>query len=171
MSSLASKLKGGDLRSIGRANEVAAQVLKSPRLLDELFEGLFHTDAVVRARTADALEKISLKQPELLQPYRSRFLREVVPIDQKEVRWHVAQILGRLKLTPTQTQKAVELLRSYLKGSDSQIVKVFALQALADLAEHNHKLRPSVARLLKEALKTGSPSLKTRAKKISKRFN
>jgi len=171
VTSLLNKLKGGDLRTIGRANEVAAQVLKSPHLLPELFEGLFHQDACVRSRSADALEKVSARHPDWLQPYRNRLLRDVAPIDQKEVRWHVAQILGRLRLTPTQSRKAVRLLRHYLKRSNSQIVKVSALQALADLAEHDHQLRPGVARLVRDALKTGSPSLKARARKLLKVIN
>lgn len=166
MSSLTSKLQGGDLRSIGRANEVAAQVLKLPTLIDELFAGLFHNEAVVRARAADALEKVSLKRPECLRPYQSRLLREVAPIDQKEVRWHVAQMLGRAHLTPGQRKKAFKILRDYLKRSDSQIVKVSALQALADLAERDCSLWPQVSRLVHEALENGSPSLRARARKL-----
>lgn len=166
MSSVVSKLKGGDLRSIGRANEVVAQILKSPALLSELFEGLYDGDPIVRARTADALEKISVKRPEWLGPYRSRLLSDVARIDQKEVRWHVAQMLGRVRLTSAQSKKAVEILRNYLNESDSQIVKVSALQALCQLAEHDRALRRQVSRLVNEALEHGSPSLKTRARKL-----
>lgn len=166
MRTLLSKLKGGDLRSIGRSNEVVHRVLKSPDLLDELFEGLFVDDPRVRARAADALEKVSVKHAEWLQAYRSRLLNEATRIEQKEVRWHVAQIIGRLKLTTKQRNKAIQILRQYLDDSDSQIVKVAALQALADLAAQDHKLRPSVMRLAREALASGSPSLKARAKKL-----
>jgi hypothetical protein len=57
MTDLLKKLAGGGLRSIGRSNEVVAQVIESPALISELFEGLFHEDARVRARASDALEK------------------------------------------------------------------------------------------------------------------
>lgn len=35
-------LRGGDLRSIGRCNEVVARVLDEPELFDELVEGMVH---------------------------------------------------------------------------------------------------------------------------------
>ena len=166
MSPLTARLRGGDLRSIGRSNEVAARVLKSPELLDELFEGLFHKEAVVRARAADALEKISRKQPDWLRPYRARLVGRVALTDQQEVRWHVAQMLGRIVLTPSQRVNAVKVLHDYLENSDSQIVKVCALQGLADLAGRDPSLRPEVSRLVERALEHGSPSLRARAKKL-----
>ena len=166
MSSLLRKLEGGDLRSIGRANEVATLVLRSPELLSELFDGLFVDDPSVSARAADALEKVSAKHPEWLQPYRGRLLDDVARINQKEVRWHVAQIIGRLQLSSRQRVKAVKILRKFLEESDSQIVKVSALQALADLAKQDPGLRAAVAGLARRALRSGSPSLKARARKL-----
>jgi HEAT repeat protein len=57
----------------------------------------------------------------------------VAAIYQKEVRWHVAQLLPRLALTPRQQTQAVALLRGLLDDG-SRIVRTFAMQALADLA-------------------------------------
>lgn len=48
-SSLLRKLEGGDRRSIGRADEVVAAVLRQPRLFGALFAGLSVEDSVVRA--------------------------------------------------------------------------------------------------------------------------
>ena len=53
------KLKGGDRRSIGRANEVVADVLRDPTLFDALFNGMLNDDPIVRMRSADAVEKIT----------------------------------------------------------------------------------------------------------------
>jgi len=166
MNAIVRKLQGGDLRSIGRANEVVAQVLKSPELMGDLFEGLFHKEPVVRARTADSLEKICVKQPNLLRPFRARILSEVSPIDQKEVRWHVAQILGRVALTTKQRDKAVKVLRDYMHMNDSQIVRVCALQALTDLARKDTTLQSEVNRLVEDSLHDQSPSIRARARKI-----
>jgi hypothetical protein len=59
MNTLLQKLSGGDLRSDGRADEVAEEVTRNPRLLGQLFEGLSEHDDVIRARTAHALERVS----------------------------------------------------------------------------------------------------------------
>ncbi len=170
MNSLIAKLRGGDRRSIGRANEVVAEVIKSPDQIKELFEGLFDNDPVVRARTADALEKIAAKKPEWLRPYRARLLNDVAPIEQNEVRWHVAQILGRVPLMPKQTKFAVTLLKNYLTHSNSEIVKVSALQSLANLSADDATLRRQILKLLGTTMKSGSPALRAREKHILRRL-
>lgn len=92
------KLTGGDLRSVGRAEEVVEDILKNPSLFAEVFDGMLHDDPRVRMRSADALEKVSSKHPEYLQPFKTRLINEVSRIQQQEVRWHVAQMFSYLKL-------------------------------------------------------------------------
>ncbi len=82
------KLKGGDLRSIGRAEEVVQDILNNPVLFAEVFEGMLDDDPLVRMRSADALEKVSSKHPEYLQPFKNRFISKVSQVRQQEVRWH-----------------------------------------------------------------------------------
>jgi hypothetical protein len=89
------KLAGGDRRSIGKADEVVNEVLEDPRLFDTLFESILAEAEVVRMRAADAIEKITVKRRETLQPYKGRLMEEVARLEQKEVRWHVAQMLPR----------------------------------------------------------------------------
>lgn len=59
MSDILSKLKGGDLRSKGKSEEVVADILNQPFLFGEVFEGMLNDDPVVRMRAADAIEKVS----------------------------------------------------------------------------------------------------------------
>ncbi len=54
MHPILSKLEGGDRRSIGKANEVVAEVLADPTLFEVVFSGLFSDDPLVRMRVADA---------------------------------------------------------------------------------------------------------------------
>jgi hypothetical protein len=89
-SSLLRKLEGGDRRSIGRSNEVVSEVLVDPTQFGDLFRGLFVEDLVVRARAADAVEKITVVHPEFLHPYKSNLIGPLAECDQKEVRWRVA---------------------------------------------------------------------------------
>ena len=64
------KLEGGDRRSLGRAPEVIAEVMDDPGLFKVLLSGLRSDDAVVRLRVADAIEKVSARHPEYLQPHK-----------------------------------------------------------------------------------------------------
>src|SRR5690242_12000583 len=67
-------LEGGDRRSVGRADEVAALVSRNPKLFPRLFAGLWSDDPVVRMRAADAAEKVTRTAPKLLQPYKAELL-------------------------------------------------------------------------------------------------
>jgi HEAT repeat protein len=166
---LADMLKGGDRRSIGRANEVAREVLADPALVAELVDGLDSRDPVVRMRAADAMEKVSAERAEWLQAHCERLLEHAVATCQQEVQWHAAQILARLDLSQGQLRRTVDLLRRYLAASPSRIVRASALEALADLADRHPRLRAKIRRLAEEALESGVPSLAARARKVLRR--
>lgn len=61
------------------------------------------------------------------------------------------------------------MLLEYLNDR-SRIVKTFSLQALLDLAEEDMTLRPKVIQLLQESVKTGSPAMRSRGKKLLDRL-
>ena len=56
---LLTKLSGGDRRSIGRADEVATEVVAVPELFPALMEAVEHPDEIVRMRASDAVEKVT----------------------------------------------------------------------------------------------------------------
>jgi hypothetical protein len=165
--SLLTKLTGGDFRSIGNSEQVAADVLVNPSLFPELFAGLSDADALIRMRAADATEKVTAARPDLLQSFKPRLLKEIAAINQQEVRWHVAQMIPRLTLTPTERSRAVIILKNYLSDKSS-IVKTFSMQALADLAQQNEELKPEIYSLIKMLTRTGTPAMKTRGRKLLK---
>jgi hypothetical protein len=163
--SILRKLEGGDRRSIGRSNEVVAEVLGKGKLFGALFAGLSVDDPVVRARAADAVEKISTVHPEYLGPYRAKLVGELARCEQKEVRWHVAQMLPRLRWNTRERQQVCDILKDYLRDSSS-IVKTFAMQALADLTTQAPALRPAVLRQLQDLTAHGTPAMRARGRKL-----
>lgn len=64
------------MQSLGRVDEVVREVLKNQAPLAEVFEGMLHDNPRVIMRTADALEKVSSKHPEYLQPFKTRLMEE-----------------------------------------------------------------------------------------------
>jgi hypothetical protein len=167
MSQILKKLAGGDRRSIGRANEVVADVLDDPTLFDSVFRGMLGDDPLIRMRAADAVEKVTAQRPDYLQPFKQKLLRQVAGSRQQEVRWHVAQMLPRLALRRPELAVAVETLLDYL-ADESSIVKTFAMQALADFAEREVFLRERVIKVLQRCTREGSPAMKSRGRKLLK---
>ena len=159
------KLAGGDRRSIGRSNEVAAPVLARPALFRPLFGGLSSDDPVLRMRAADAIEKITLPRPDLLKPFKKKLFEIAGSADQQEVRWHMALLLPRLELNPRERALALDILFDYLRDRSS-IVKTFAMQALADLATQDAALKSNILPLLEELTAMGTPAMRARGRKL-----
>jgi len=164
---LLEKLRGGDMRSTGRADQVAAEVLDDPLLFDDLFSGMLCDEPLIRMRAADAVEKVTRERTDLLQPYRETIIQEVARVDQQEVRWHAAQLFPRLELSAEERLVVVGILKEYLEDK-SRIVKTFSMQGLADLAEGDETLLPQVVQLLEELTAAGSPAMKSRGRKLLK---
>jgi hypothetical protein len=164
MAKILSKLRGGDRRSIGKVGEVVTAVRKKPDLFKELLTGLFD-DPVVRMRAADAMEKISLDNPQFLQPFKTELIRLAQRTSQQELRWHMAQMIPRLKLTPKETARVTEIFFEYLKDK-SKIVVTFAMQALSDLAIKEADGSTRVIRAIEKLTQTGSPAIQSRGKKL-----
>ena len=126
MARVLQKLSGGDLRSIGRANEVVAEVLKDQKLFAAVFKGMLNEDPIIRMRSADVIEKVCSLHPEYLKPFKTQLINEVSGIKQKEVRWHVAQMFSYLKIDSKERDRIVDILLSYIESSKSKIVITFA---------------------------------------------
>ena len=170
MCDILDKLKGGDRRSIGRVPEVIQDIGDDPSLFAQLFSGLLNDDPLVRMRAADAVEKISVEHREYLQTFKKTLLNRIAVIEQKEIHWHLAQMLPRLDLDQHERSRAAEILIGFLED-DSKIVKTFSLQALFDLAVEDERLQPLVTRTLQDMVGSDSPAVRNRAEKLIVRLN
>ena len=163
------QLAGGDRRSIGRSDKVAASVARRHELFPELISGLWSNDPLVRMRAADAAEKVSREHPGWLAPHRRELLGLLAEASQQELRWHLAAMIPRLPLSTRELEFAVSALNRYLEDRSS-IVKTFALQGMADLAEAEPGLRTTVIETLREAARTGTAAMKARSRKLLHRL-
>jgi hypothetical protein len=159
----------GDRRSIGQANQLAALAAQRLEIFGQLIEALWDPEPVVRMRAADAAEKASAQRPELLEPFKAAILGLLVEARQQELRWDLAQMASRLDLTHEERHRAAAALRLYL-GDRSSIVRTFAMQALADLAEQDASLQTEVVELIRRLARTGSPAMRARGRKLLMRL-
>lgn len=157
-------LSGGDMRSIGRSEEAAGEVLANPFLFKELVQGMESEDPIIRMRAADAAEKVTAHNPMLLEKHKKKILA-IAPIDQQEVRWHIAQMTPRIPWNAAERKKVMAFLHEYLKDKSS-IVRTFAMQALAELALEDSRLRPSIIRTIEQLTTTGTPAMRSRGRKL-----
>lgn len=166
MDDILDRLSVGDRRTTGAANSVAREIVDDPRLFDHVFKGLYATDAGLRMRAADALEKASASNPALLASHTHELLHAIGRIDQQEVQWHVAQMLPRCDLSAAQRREAMTLMEDYFNTAKSNIVRVFSLQAMHDIADQDASLLPTFKKYTQEALKATAHSLRARAHRL-----
>jgi len=162
---LTDRLRGGDSRSLGDVAQVVRRVLRKPALLDELIHAMHDADEIVRMRASDAVEKVSAKHPEYLQPYASLILRCLSKIEQPTVKWHIAQMIPRLSLRASDRVRAQKILFEYLRD-EAIFVRTHAMSALSTLAAGDSGLRKSLIPRLRTLRRTGSAAVKNRAGKL-----
>jgi hypothetical protein len=135
-------------------------------LFGDLIRGLSAPDPWIAFRAADAAEKASRQDPALLAPHERELLRLLAGTQQPGLRWHLSQMVPRLRLTVKQRRLAARLLQTYL-GDRSSIVKTCAIQGLFDLSTQDAGLRPMVAAALSDAARNGTPAMRARARKLT----
>jgi hypothetical protein len=76
----------------------------------------------------------------------------------------------RLKLNKTERAAVLEVLSSYLHDKNRSI-RMFSMQALANLAMDEARLRPQVITLLEELTKAGRPAMQDAGRKLLASLN
>jgi len=155
----------GDRRSVAACEQAVEAVQMQPALLGVLFDGWHGTDPLLRMRCADAIEKSTTRHHDWLLPFKPMLLALLTHEPQKEVRWHVAQMLPRLPLSPDEEQSAWEHLLGYT-NDPSSIVKTQAMQALAELALRNAQRLPQARLHIAELTATGTPAMQARGRHL-----
>ncbi|MHC4472194.1 MAG: HEAT repeat domain-containing protein [Planctomycetota bacterium] len=150
MSEILQKLSGGDLRSEGRAAEVAAQVIDDPGSLSELAAGLSLDDKLIRARTCMSLEVLSRSHPELLEPLAPELIRTAESETVAQARWHLAEIFCNVSLDQKRAERTVSVLLEYLEDK-SRIVTYRAVQALGVLGSRSTRRSEIAAEIQRHA--------------------
>lgn len=146
MNEILDKLSGGDLRSEGRAEEVAHEVVDNPALLPALTEGLCSEDKVTRGRTCMAMEVISRERPDLLAGTVSQLIELASRATVSQVKWHIAEVLANVSLSGADVERVIPVLLEYLDDR-SKIVKYCAVQALGILGKTSPRRADIVRRI------------------------
>ena len=122
-------------------------------------------------RAIDAIEKITLKHPNYLLKHKNEILDlSTVALD-KELKWHLAQIIPRLSLTPHELTKAWKLLMDWaLDNNNSRIVRVNSIQGLFEMLKENNELTQDFALTLTELEKEHIPSINARIRSIKNKI-
>lgn len=157
---------GKDLRSIGNVNEIVTSV-QTQQQFDVLFKNLLSHERIIEMRSADAVEKLTKKHPEWLQKHKPLLLELLHNSTNKELNWHLAQLVSRLSLTDIELYVVWDKLAYWmLNRNESRIVRVNSLQALYDLSIENSSLLQALRSLVQQVHHEAIPSINARLRKL-----
>jgi hypothetical protein len=160
-------LAPGSRLDVGRVWEVVELIEGRPGRLAQLVECLWDDDAGVACRAADVLERVTRDSPHPAQQWKDELLGLMGEITEKKVRWNLALVIPRLKLTVPECRRVAGVLRSYLDDRSS-IVRTAALHGMADLTRQDPESLPDVVDLLRVAGRSGTPAMQARSRILLK---
>jgi hypothetical protein len=163
-------LLGKDLRTNSRNWEVI-EAVQDQNTFDELFALLWHHERTLVMRAADAVEKVTMKHKEFLDPHKHQLLSLLKSAVNNELKWHVAQLVPRLKLREDEMQMVWSVLAYWAQSpNESKIVRVNSLQGLFDLAQQFPLLKKTFHNVLEKLKHEPIASLQARIKKLKSRL-
>jgi hypothetical protein len=167
MENITELLEGGDLRSLEKSSRLIP-LISNQNDFDHLFLCLFHSDRKIAMRAADVIEKITAGTSNYLQPHKKKIFSLCRQAKDKELVWHLAQLLPRLTLTKAELKKVWNILSNWtLNFKESNIVRVTSLQSLNDLAKDNSEYYRALHNIVAHIRKENISSMNARIKKIT----
>jgi len=160
-------LAPGRRLDVGRVWEVVELIEGRPAKLSQLIECLFDHDPAVASRAADALERLTRDRPQQAQRWKEEIIGLLAETTEKKVRWNLALIIPRLKLTIPECRRVAKILNTWL-DDPSSIVKTAALHGMADLTRHDPDSLPDILDLLRMAARSGTPAMRARSRILLK---
>jgi hypothetical protein len=155
-------LDSGDLRGIDGV-DVVIKMVQNQADFDLLFSCLKTKNRLIVERAADAIEKITRNTPEYLSKHKATILNYCHIAQNKELKWHLSQLLPRILLDNSEFRDMSQLLEQWARDrNESKICRVNALQSLFDLSQLHRKSQDHFIVLLDVLEHEDIPSLNAR---------
>ncbi len=165
--SIRQMLVPGHRMDAGRVWEVVELIDGRRAKLAQVVACLWDDDPAIANRAADALERVTRDRPALAQRWKDELLGLIAEATEKKLRWNLALVIPRLRLTVMECRRVAVVLHSYLEDPSS-IVKTSALHGMADLTRQDPESVPDVLDLLRVAGRSGTPAMRARSRILLK---
>jgi hypothetical protein len=135
------------------------------RTARQLVSALITDNPEQRVRAADVARRITEQDIDFLAPHAAELasILAETPITESRTRWHLGLVVARSARTPQQIRLAAEILWQ-LSEDKSNVVRCSAVEGLGLLAARDRSLRTTVEPYLHQALITGTPAMRVRAR-------
>jgi hypothetical protein len=161
------------LLGMDKAIDIGIEV-DSQEKFDLLFKLIFHHEKNIATRSIDAVEKITRNSPAFLDSHKKQIFALINDDPNIEIKWHLAQIISRLQLSPKEFKRMWTLLTHWAANpNESKIVRVNSLQSLFDLymRTDDSRLLSSFRITVRNMERERIPSISARIRQLRKQYS
>ncbi len=134
---------------------------------DTVFQAMFEADPVLRARAANAVEKVARDHPVWLRSHQEQIFRHLDKLSTPfSVKMATAMLISYLPLKGDTLSQGITILQHWLHTDANKFVKVNCLQALTNLALQHTWFKAEVIAMVEEEMVKGSAAIQARGRKL-----
>lgn len=134
---------------------------------DELFILLFHHEKSLILRAVEAVEKITVKNPEYLKPHKAQVLALLTSGDHKELKSHMVKLLPRLEFSSDELPAVWNTISYWAKNpNENKTIRAGALQVLYELSKNDPLHFKELQNTLHDVSREPIPSIQAKIKKL-----
>lgn len=161
------------LKEHSRANTdaIAKAIGNNAVEFKKIIDIVYNEKAPLPQRASWLLSTMNDKHPDLLLPYISLFISTIKKIKIDGIKRNMLAVLASNKISKKLQGKLVNLCFDLLLSSDETVaVKVYAMQAIANIAKHHPELENELKAAIEDQLPKTTAAFHARAKRVLKEF-
>lgn len=149
------------------ANAIGNNAVEFKKIIDIVY----NEKAPLPQRASWLLSTVNDKHPDLLLPYISLFISTIKKIKIDGIKRNMLAVLASNEISKNLQGKLVNLCFDLLLSSDETVaVKVYAMQAIANIAKHHPELENELKAAIEDQLPKTTAAFHARAKRVLKEF-
>lgn len=161
------------LKEHSRANTdaIAKAIGNNAVEFKKIIDIIYNEKAPLPQRASWLLSTMNDKHPDLLLPYISLFISTIKKLKIDGIKRNMLAVLASNKISKNLQGKLVNLCFDLLLSSDETVaVKVYAMQAIANITKHHPELENELKAAIEDQLPKTSAAFHARARRILKEF-
>ncbi|MBS1822574.1 MAG: hypothetical protein JST61_11475 [Acidobacteria bacterium] len=156
---------------LDHARQVASAVAGDRAAVKTLVAAMFGDGPELRKRAADVARRITDSDAAPLMRYADELaglLAELAP-EESRTKWHLGLVVARVAHTREQRLRAARLMQ-LLSEEESNVARCSAIEGIGLLACGEASLMRTAEEMIEQALRTGTPAMKARARHAKRRL-
>lgn len=152
-------------------NRIAKAIGNDPEEFKKIIDIIYRAEPPLPQRAAWLLAVVNDNHPELLEPYLSKFINDIQKFKLDAIRRNMSVVLASHKIPKKLQGKLINVcFNLILSSSEKVVMKVHAMQCIANIAKEHPELIPELKAAIKDQLPKTTAAFHARARLILKKL-